>query len=334
MVRVLMLVAAPAAPACRALREASALAHDGHDVHVLDATGRRPRLSLVPGQRGPLGGWSRQAYTEASRRRFDVVHVHGFDALPLGERLARERGVPFVYDVDEPSFGRPLAGRPTPLRDARERALEARLGADAAVVVAGGEGVAEALEARYGWSGVRVVRNTLVPLPQRPLAPRGLLHAGRLEDDRELEVVAAAAERLPLPVEAVGPADATRQDVAERLQDAGVALVPRSGRWAGHRLALPDTLFQAVAAGVPVVATDVGELATVVRGYRLGTLYAPGDAASLEIAVRALLERYEDHVRAVRRAVPWLSWASDAAVLRDVYAGLGAPRPVLQLQGS
>lgn len=303
---------------------------------------RAARWLLLPEHRARvLSRWERHAYAHATGRGFDVVHAHDVETLPLGDRLAREHGVPLVYDSRDLSFGRPVVGRPTPVRDARGRRREARLGAGAAAVVTAGEGVAEALEARYGWQDVRVVRNASDPLPapEVPPAPHRLLYAGRLAAHRELEVVAAASGDLPVPVDLVGPADETwlrgfdpasavvlppvpAAEVGWLLRGAGVALVTLSDRWQDHRLALPDALFQAVAAGVPVVATDVGELATVVRGYRLGTLYRPGDPASLAAAVAALLARYDEHVAAVRTARPSLSWSADERVLIDVYAGL------------
>jgi glycogen synthase len=129
---------------------------------------------------------------------------------------------------------------------------------------------------------------------------------GGLAPYRELDVVAAASRTLPLPVDLVGPADqawlrqfdagAARmlppvapEQVTWLLRKAGLALVTHSDRWVNHRLALPNKLFQAVAAGVPVVATDVGELAKIVRNYGLGTLYRPGDPASLAAAVNSVL---------------------------------------------
>ena len=308
---------------------------------------RAARWLLLPEHRERvLARWERHAAADASGRRFDVVHAHDFDVLPLADRLTRERGVPLVYDSHDLWFGRPVVGRPTPLRDARGRRREARLGAGAAAVVTVGDGVAEALEERYGWQDVRVVRNAFDPLPasQVPHEARGLLYAGRLAAHRELEVVAAASATLAVPVDLVGPADETwlrgfdpgaarvhepvpAGEVPWLMRGAGLALVTLSDRWQDHRLALPDTLFQAVAAGVPVVATDVGELATVVRGYRLGTLYRPGDPASLAAAVAAALGRYDEHVAAVRTARPSLSWSADERVLLDVYAGLAPAGP-------
>jgi glycosyltransferase involved in cell wall biosynthesis len=116
--------------------------------------------------------------------------------------------------------------------------------------------------------------------------------------------------------------------VAPLLRSAGMALVPAPVSGAGT---VPDTLYRAVAAGVPVVAADVGELATTVRGYRLGALYRPGDPASLVEAVQDVVRRYPDHVRRVRAAQRSLSWAADETVLLDVYAGLRPRVTVVEL---
>jgi glycosyltransferase involved in cell wall biosynthesis len=89
---------------------------------------------------------------------------------------------------------------------------------------------------------------------------------------------------------------------------------------------MPNKLFHAVRAGVPVVATDVGELAALVREHGVGELYRPGDGADLARAVRAARDRYPELVAAVRRAAPSLSWDADAAALLGVYARLPVPR--------
>ncbi|MBI4940365.1 MAG: glycosyltransferase, partial [Actinobacteria bacterium] len=81
---------------------------------------RAARWLLLPEHRArTFGRWAREAYADATGRTFDVVHAHDFNTLALGDRLARERGVPLVYDSHELWFGRPVVGRPTPLRDAR-----------------------------------------------------------------------------------------------------------------------------------------------------------------------------------------------------------------------
>jgi len=312
---------------------------------------RAVRWVLLPQHRNQaFGRWAHAAEQDGAQREYDAVHAHDFTALEAGARLAARRGVPLVYDSHELWSGRPRLGRPTPVQTWREKREEGRLGARAAAVITVGDGVAAALRLMFGWDHVVVVRNTFpyVPPPDPGSAgapvrdrPAGLVYAGRLAPYRELEVVAAASARLPLPVSLVGPADDTwlsrfdpgtaivtgavpPEQVARLLTDAGLALVTHSDRWENHRLALPNKLFHAVAAGVPVVATDVGELAAAVRRHGLGTLYRPGDAAGLVRAVEEACRRYPELVAAVRAAGPELSWEHDAKVLLGVYERLAA----------
>jgi glycogen synthase len=338
--------AAPGAAVPGAQTAAEATAAGGPPARKrLSAPLRVARWLLLPEHvRSSLRSWTAAARRDAEGREFDAVHAHDFTTLELGTALAAARGVPLVYDTHEFWFGRPRVGRPTPLRRRRERRVERRAGARAAAVVTVSEGVADLLAERYGWRHVRVVRNSF-PLPeggpgQAPDAPTGLVYAGRVAPYRELETIAAAAPALaPLRVTIMGPADdtyvasfepgpaavepaGTDAEVEARLRGAGLALVTHSNRWVNHRLALPNKLFHAVRAGVPVVATDVPELRRVVTAHGIGTLYRPGDARSLTAAVHEAVERYPELVAAVRRAAPELSWARDAHVLHQVYATL------------
>jgi glycosyltransferase involved in cell wall biosynthesis len=250
--------------------------------------------------------------------------------------------VPLIYDSHELWTGRPTEGRPAPLRARRDRRREAELGGQAAAVITVGDGVARALRAAYGWTTVHVVRNTF-PLratpPLLPDSPQRLVYAGRLAAYRELEVVAAASRRVDLPITALGPADQEwlrsydpgsvevlpaegLAEVDARLSRAGGALVTHSDRWPNHRLALPNKLFHAVSLGLPVVATDVGELGAIVRAHGLGTLYRPGDPDDLARAVGEFAVNYTALTSAVATARPLLSWEHDQGALLDVYAGV------------
>jgi glycosyltransferase involved in cell wall biosynthesis len=315
---------------------------------------RLARWALLPQHRNSAyGRWAAGAAVDGRTRAFDVVHAHDFTALEVGAALASERDVPYVYDTHELWLGRPREHRPTPLQRRRERSVEGRLGTGAAAVITVGDGVADSLRATYGWGHVVVVRNTF-PAGPEPVAmvgsaPVGLVYAGRLAAYRELETVAQASRELDLPVTLVGPADDTwlssfdpgaavvrEAEPVDRvdhlLADAGLALITHSDRWENHRLALPNKLFHAVHAGVPVVATDVGELAKVVREYGLGTLYRPGDAADLVRAVRAAVADYAVLRRAVAVARRELSWSADGERLVAVYDRLASDhRPPLDL---
>lgn len=385
--KILMLVATTVATDTRVLREATTLAQDGHQVHIIgrsvpddfvppdlvtcssvgtssvfrpagtaSLTGRSlppylraARWVLLPQHRqSAFGRWAAGALEQGRTFAYDVVHAHDFTALQAGAELARERGVPLVYDTHELWFGRPREYRPTPLLDRRERSIEATLGARAAAVITVGDGVAGALRERYGWSHIIVIRNTFpllepVDRPAVSAQPTGLVYAGRLASYRELETIAAASERIArdpgLLTTLKGPADPTwlgsfdpraarvepaclPHEVDAHLAAAGLVLVTHSDRWENHRLALPNKLFHAVHAGVPVVATDVGELGAIVRRYRLGTLYRPGDADALVQAVRQAVADYPALREHVIAAAPELSWERDGSRLRQVYSTL------------
>lgn len=200
---VLMLVATPVATDTRVLREAGALVEAGHSVHIigrsvpedfvppagitvssvgtssvfraeggqslagrrLSAPVRLARWTLLPQhRRSSFGRWAAGAVEDGRTRDFDVVHAHDFTALAAGDELARDHGVPLIYDSHELWSGLPREYRPTPLADRRERREEAELGGRAAAVITVGDGVADALRSQYGWNHVEVVRNSF-PLP-------------------------------------------------------------------------------------------------------------------------------------------------------------------------
>lgn len=304
---------------------------------------RAARWLLLPEHvRRRLRAWQRAALAQGLGHPADVVHAHDFSALPVGFDLAQEWGVPLVYDSHELWSGRPRVGRPTPRKAKREAKAEGRLGSSATIVLTVGEGVARALREQCSWPDIRVVRNTFprsVAPTQRVGAPTGAVYAGRIAPFRELEVIARASRSIDLPITLIGPADAqflsrfdrgaTRiegsrpaDEVDAVLADAGLALVTHSDKWANHRLALPNKLFHAVRAGVPVVATDVGELALIVREHDLGELYRPGDPDDLARAIERAIGRYAELQANVRAAAGPLSWDADGAVLVDAYATL------------
>jgi len=383
-----MVVRSDVAHDARIVREASALAGAGHAVHVIGkdvpegyrppdgvtvqgvgarSAFRRPgtRSSALPAHlkmarwlllpRHNASVWaSFLAAAEAAvgERRFDVVHVHDFPVLPLGARLAAATGARLVYDSHELWSGRLRAGRPTPVGDRRELALERALGSRADVVLTVSGPIADRMRT-WGWRDVRVVRNTFplgdpapgaAPAPADGAAdggPPGAVYAGRLGAGRDLHtVVAAAALRPDLHWALVGPRDeaywatlpvppsiAVRDtlavdDVDAVLREHGLSLVTLEDTCENHRVALPNKLFQAVRAGVPVVAADLPAMREVVQRHGLGTLYRPGDPSSLADAVaRAALD--VDRLRAnVRAARAELSWERDAQVLLGAYADL------------
>lgn len=310
-------------------------------------------------QFGPIGGLARwgllpfhrrarersygaSAFARAQHLQFDVVHAHDFPALAPAAALAAARNVPLIYDAHECWRGRRREERPTPWEDRAIRRDEARLGARATAVLTVSEALADWLRGEYGWDQVRVVRNTFPFDATEPATvrsrPVGAVYAGRIGSGRDLSTVVAAARAMPdfgfsligvadprvvatlgKGVDILAPVDV---DAVDRLlTTAGLALITLEDGPLNHRLALPNKLFQAVRAGVPVVAADLPELGRMVRQHGLGTLYEPGSAAGLTAAVRKARDTYPELVTAVRRAQPAFNWSTDERELIGAYRG-------------
>lgn len=304
---------------------------------------RGARWLLLPQHRNrSFARWARGAEEIAAQLSFDLVHVHDFTALEVGTRLADRRRVPLVYDSHELWAERHQTGRPTPFQRRIERRVERRLGARAEAVITVGIALASCLTRAYGWQHVTVVRNTFPPsMPGGVdvLAPTGAVYAGRIGSHRDLETVAAASLQVDLPIHLVGPTDTTWLDgfnagrcmlhpptsiggVDAVLRSAGLALVTLTNRCGNHRIALPNKLFHAVRAGVPVVASAVGELGRTVERYGLGVLYSPGDPESLAGAIGEAVARYPELRRNVAAAAGDLSWEVDRRALVNLYERL------------
>ncbi|HEU0041786.1 MAG TPA: glycosyltransferase, partial [Jiangellaceae bacterium] len=313
----------------RGMRPASTALSPSTATGIRRRVARTGRWLLLPEHRDRTErAWRTEARLLALQAGpFDVVHSHDFNTLELGVELADVWRVPLIYDSHEFWTGRPQVGRPTPLRNRMVARAEGRLCRAATVVITVGDGLARALGDAYGLERVAVVRNTfpLLEPPRVPDAPTGLVYAGRLAADRELEVIAAASRQLELPVTLIGPSDpdwlahfdpgsttvlpsAPLDTVDRLLAEAGLALVTHSDRWSNHRLAMPNKLFHAARVGIPVVATDVGELAREVRTHRVGTLYRPGDVGHMVDAVRAATTDYPALVKRVAAVREQLSW--------------------------
>jgi glycosyltransferase involved in cell wall biosynthesis len=305
---------------------------------------RAARWLLLPEHRARV----ERAWTKAARSLLaagapaDVVHAHDFNTLELAAELTNRWSVPLVYDSHELWFGRTLPGRPTPVWRRRGARLERILASRARMVLTVSNGIADRLR-EYGLPDVRVVRNTF-PVAEGAVSgplgpPSGLVYAGRLGGGRDLVTVVEAGARLtPLRTLLVGPADPgfelhladgveLRPPMSVDHLDAvyrefGIAVVPLTDRGDNHRLALPNKLFHAVRAGVPIVAADLPAIREVVFDHHVGTLYHPGDPSSLAGAVRELVRHYREYVQAVRTAQHLLSWELDSRVLVGAYRDL------------
>jgi glycosyltransferase involved in cell wall biosynthesis len=331
-------------------------AADGYELRSAASNGLPARLPGTPRRALAAGRLAQLAAAE----RPDVVHAHDAAMLAPGWLAARRAGAKLVYDSHELATGVPYrSGAWAALVAGVERLYVPR--ADAVITVS--NGIAERLQSRYSLGEVpTVVRNVpdLPPPREAPAAPdlRLLLgsgqaavvvHHGAVARDRGCENLIRALSQLDrahlLFLGADGDYAAGLSALAERLgvgarthfqppvaldqllayssqADVGVTLLEPSCE--NHRLALPNKLFEYVAAGLPLVASELPEMAALVRRYEIGWTVDPRDPSSIAAGIESAVEARDDPDLQERlsAAASELSWDREQSRLIDLYERL------------
>jgi glycosyltransferase involved in cell wall biosynthesis len=142
----------------------------------------------------------------------------------------------------------------------------------------------------------RGVEELLVAIRRIPDATLVLMGYGILEP-----MLRAQAQTLEL-ADRVRLLPAVAPDVLlSWVTDADVVAMPIQPTTLNHRLTTPNKLFEAMAAGVPVVASDLPGMATIVREVDCGRLVDPEDPVALASAIQGLLDAPSEERSAIRR---------------------------------
>ena len=134
------------------------------------------------------------------------------------------------------------------------------------------------------------------------------------------EVLAGVPDEIRAGIVALGRLD--EADKARALASLDVYVAPNTG---GESFGI--VLLEAMAAGAPVVASDLDAFARVLDGGRCGALFPVGDASALEDTVMGLLGDASARARLVdagSRRVTAYDWRTVAGDLIDVYASVTA----------
>lgn len=102
----------------------------------------------------------------------------------------------------------------------------------------------------------------------------------------------------------------TPQTMAPTMAQADAAVVIITSDATSYHFALPNKLFESIAAGLPLVVTDIPEVAGLVRQYDLGVILSSVEPEALARAIEAVLEpeanaRYRANALRAREALTW-----------------------------
>ncbi len=291
--------------------EARAIAHArGRELHlVYDARENWAGMPLEE-QGSPERHAAEQALEREFACRYDAVTTV---SEPIAEVMVARLGLrarPTVVANMPPYRSSPRRSAP----DLRERA---GLAPGLPLLVYSGamsraRGVETLVRALGELPGVHLALMT-VPFPH-PLLPELLEAADEV----------GARER----VHPLAPVDA--EDLLHVLSGADVGVHPMVGGAPNHEAAMPNKLFEYLHAGLPLVVSDVREMARFVRENGIGEVFRSGDVSDLARAVRAVLAEPQRYAEPSRRAVvsAMMSWQHQEQILLGVYAALvPAPEP-------
>jgi glycosyltransferase involved in cell wall biosynthesis len=290
----------------------------------------------------------RRTFGVVRRLRPVLIHCNDYNTMWVGV-LARISGrAAVVYDAHELWADRNL--RPEPRWWLL--ACEAVFVRAAHETITASPGYADVMSRRYRVEPPRVVRN----IPESDHAPDAAtpnghptaVYVGALTSGRGLEIsIRALAHLSDVRLRLVGAghapyrtelADLARTEgVADRVEFAGAVppeklLAEISGASVGlaliqpvclsYRMSLPNKLFEYVAAGLPVLGSDLPAIGGLVSEYGIGLLAEPADPADVAAKLREMVrpERNEVFRLAARRAAGELRWENESRQLAGAYA--------------
>lgn len=298
----------------------------------------------------------------------DLYHALTYTRIPVGLVLGRRDGARVVYDAADIYLDSgQLADVHGPGRWFLARSeRQAARAADRVITVS--DAYATVMEERFGVEYPLVVMNCSYRFTPPAVSERrfhaalGLeadqrvvLYQGNFFPHRGIEQLVDAIADVPhgvlvlmgdgpldeeLRAAAGRPATSGRirvmepvppQDLLPWVASADVVAVPIQPSTLNHRLTTPNKLFEAMAAGVPVVASDLPGMAPIVRDTGCGVLVEATDIVALAAAITRLVhasaeEREAYRERALRAAHGRYNWESQLASLLDEYTRLTGRR--------
>ncbi|HEV8696393.1 MAG TPA: glycosyltransferase family 4 protein [Candidatus Limnocylindrales bacterium] len=316
----------------------------------------------------PLQIRSHRRHATRVTPRGDLVHGMAFMGIPVALSIGKRDGIPVVYDARDIHLeARNLARMGRPARWLLGR-TERRWALAATRVISVNDAYADVLASRWPIERPLVVMNC--SYRYTPVSPRqrrfhealGLpdhhkvvLYHGGLFPWRGIEQLIEAIREVPdatlvlmgygvleptLRAQEADPSLAGTVRVLDavppaELHDwvaaADVVAMPIQGDTLNHRLTTPNKLFEAMAAGVPAVVSDLPGMSAIVRDAESGILVDPTDVPAIAAAIRRIVSLPAEEWQAWRErclaaAHDRYNWETQVDRLLDLYTDLTGKR--------
>lgn len=282
--------------------------------------------------------------------RVDIIYSNDLDTLPgcaLGSLLRHKR---LIYDSHELFTEVPeLINRPIIkfIWRIQEKIFIKR----AKAVITVSDGVANELAKRYKIKKIEVIRNLPVRTSTETFREKQptLIYQGALNVGRGIELAIDTMKQLPCyKLLIIGTGDIEiklrkqmlESNLFDRVQFLG-QLTPDNLRlitptaWLGlsleedmglnYRYALPNKLFDYIAANVPVLVSDLPEMRKIVEEYEIGIVANSRNPIELANQIADLFDdkkRYESISKNVKKAAEQLTWQNEEPKLLNLINGI------------
>jgi glycosyltransferase involved in cell wall biosynthesis len=172
----------------------------------------------------------------------------------------------------------------------------------------------------YPWKGVDLVIEAIAALPDT----RGLIVGGHA-DEADLARVKALAAQVFCSDRVTFTGMLPPADVAARLRDADVLVLPNPASALSSSFTSPLKLFEYMASGRPIVASSLPSMREVLTDGRNAVLVEPGNPQALTAGIRRIKEDPALGDRIARQAIEDVrdyTWARRAGRLETLFDGV------------
>ncbi len=298
-------------------------------------------------------------YNTASRYSPHVFVAHDLPILPLAKQVADRCGARLVYDSHELYSEQALSER----EKRRWAQIEAKYIGACDVVITVNLSIAMELERRYGIHGVKIIynaeRSCNAPIKtgsfhkmfnlstdKKILLFQGGLSAGRnlevlvdamqyiqnasvvliiLGDGLSLKTLHAKTRSKALIQKVFFHPAVAQKDLLALTAQADAGVIPYQATCLNNHLCTPNKLFEFIAAGLPILASDLPEIRKIVEGQSIGLVGDTSTSTRLASLMNAFFSDkqrfacWEANLTMVRKTI---CWEAEEKKLLDIYRAL------------